>query len=82
MKMYRPIFITPIKHMPKRQKIDPVWDFIDEINNMRYCKLCCKEYPKEIEITTIKGVITQIQHSHNFFGLMIDGTVQKFYNIQ
>jgi hypothetical protein len=43
------------KHIPKRRRTDPVWDFIDEIDNKRCCKLCHKEYSKETGITTIKG---------------------------
>src|SRR5688572_20768229 len=50
-----PTCITSIKTMTKRRRIDPVWDFIDEIDNKRYCKLCRKEYSKETGITTIKG---------------------------
>jgi len=44
-----------IKHTQKRRKIDPIWDFINEIDNKRYCKLCNKEYSRETGLTTIKG---------------------------
>ena len=47
--------IPLIKYTPKRRKIDPAWDFINEINNKRYCKICNKEYSKETGLTTIKG---------------------------
>ncbi|PKK73895.1 hypothetical protein RhiirC2_847256 [Rhizophagus irregularis] len=40
------------KHMPKRRKIDPVWDFIDDTDNNKWsCKLCHKEYSKATGIT-------------------------------
>ena len=41
-------------HMPKRRKTDPVWDYIDEVSSKCYCRLCRKEYLKEMGITTIK----------------------------
>ncbi|CAB4431421.1 unnamed protein product [Rhizophagus irregularis] len=43
------------KHMPKRRKIDPVWDFIDDTdNNKQSYKFCHKEYSKATGITTLK----------------------------
>jgi hypothetical protein len=47
---------------PKRRKTDPVWAFIDDINNKHTCKLCHKEYSKGTGITTIKG---HFKHDHS-----------------
>ncbi|EXX56929.1 hypothetical protein RirG_211800 [Rhizophagus irregularis DAOM 197198w] len=42
-------------HLPKRRKTDPLWNFLDEIDNKRYCQLCHKGYSIETGLTTIKA---------------------------
>src|SRR5688572_20541425 len=56
-----------VKHMPKRRKIDPIWDFIDETDNKHCCKLCPKSTRKKQELLHLKGISNVIIQTSDCF---------------
>ncbi|PKY42969.1 hypothetical protein RhiirA4_456872 [Rhizophagus irregularis] len=46
------------KHMPKRRKIDPVWDFIDDTDNNNLVNFATKNIPSEQIFSVVKHTIS------------------------
>ena len=66
--------------LSKRQKTDPLWNLLDEIDNKRYCQLCRKDYSIETGLTTIKAHFKR-DHPSKFDEIFTNNTQIKPYGI-